>query len=132
VAAFAVGGTLLGSLLHPARVTHGIAHAALFTSAVLLAVLGWGVLSRAPRWAAVLVCGGMVVEFLAMFWSHVRLLRDPPRIDPYWINTEIKRVEGLAFLADVLGVGAWPAAAVQLVLLAALVWVVTRRPEGGG
>jgi hypothetical protein len=71
---FLVGGTLGSAFLHPGRIAHGIAHSAAFPSALVLAALAWGLLSRARTTVAVLVGCGMVLEFVLMFWSHWWLL----------------------------------------------------------
>ncbi len=75
-----LGGTLGGAALHPGKIPWGIAHSAIYPTAVLLAALGWGVLSRARTWVAALVCCGMVLEFAVMFWSHWWLLFHNPEI----------------------------------------------------
>ena len=98
--AFALLGAVGAAALHPKTYTHGIAHAALFPSVVVLAALAWGRLSRAARpWAAV-VCAGMVLEFAAMFWSHVWLTAQPLLLDPQNLNVWEKSEHHLVFLAD--------------------------------
>jgi hypothetical protein len=77
---FLLLGTLGGALLHPGKIPWGIAHSAVFPSALVLAALAWGLLSRARPTVAVLVCCGMVAEFLLMFWSHWWLLLTNPEI----------------------------------------------------
>jgi hypothetical protein len=80
VVLFLILGTLGAAVVHPETVIHGIAHAACFPTAILLAALGWGLLSRARRQWAALVVAGMVAEFLVMFWSHWWLLVTWPEI----------------------------------------------------
>jgi hypothetical protein len=100
--AFALLGAVGAAALHPRTYPHGIAHAALFPSVVVLAALGWGRLSRAARPWAALVCAGMVLEFAAMFWSHVWLTDRPLLLDPADINVWEKSEHHLVFLADCL------------------------------
>jgi hypothetical protein len=76
-------GTLAAAFLHPGKIPWGIAHSAAFPSAVVLAALAWGLLSRAGPTTAAFVSGGMVLEFLLMFWSHWWLLfHDPEVLEP--------------------------------------------------
>ena len=77
---FLVLGTLGGAFLHPGHIPWGIAHSAVFPSAVILAALGWGVLSWASPRIRILVVVGMAVEFLVMFWWHWWLLFHDPEI----------------------------------------------------
>jgi hypothetical protein len=80
---FLLGGTLGGAFLHPGKIPWGIAHSAVFPSAIVLTALAWGLLSRASRTATLLVCCGMTLEFLLMFWSHWWLLfHDPDVLQP--------------------------------------------------
>jgi 4-amino-4-deoxy-L-arabinose transferase-like glycosyltransferase len=99
--AFVLLGGLGAALLHPRAYTHGIAHAALFPSVLVLATLAWGRLSRGSRTWTGLVLAGMVLEFLALFWSHVYLTAWPARLDPYPYNPRLKAEHHLLFLADV-------------------------------
>jgi hypothetical protein len=124
---FAGLGTLLAAFLHPLRSSHGIAHAALFSSVILFAGLGWGLLPRAARFVAGFVIAGMVAEFLLMFWSHIwLLLTQPHALDEYPYNFRIKSEETLVFLTDALAVGSRPLMVavllVQVGLVAALIW----------
>jgi hypothetical protein len=121
---FLVLGTLGAAVLHPGKILHGIAHAACFPSAVLLAALGWGVLSRASRrWAAV-TCAGMVAEFLLMFWSHWWLLTRLPEVLEELPGNEAYKDETVVFLNDRLGAGQYAflagAVVIQLLLVALL------------
>jgi hypothetical protein len=77
---FLIGGSLGGAFLHPGKIPWGIAHSAVFPSALVLAALAWGLLSRASAKAALLVCCGMALEFVLMFWSHLWLLWHDPEI----------------------------------------------------
>jgi hypothetical protein len=80
---FVIGGTLGAAFLHPGKISWGIAHSAAFVSTVVLTALAWGVLARAGRGAALLVCAGMVLEFVLMFWSYWWLLfHDPELLEP--------------------------------------------------
>jgi hypothetical protein len=127
--AFALLGAVGAAALHPKTYTHGIAHAALFPSVVVLAALAWGRLSQGSRPWAALVCAGMVAEFAAMFWSHVWLTGQPLLLDPKNINVWEKSAYQLVFLADHLA-GVRPAViaatvAVQLGLVVLLCrWLV--------
>jgi hypothetical protein len=100
--AFALLGAVGAAALHPKTSMHGIAHAALFPSVVVLAALAWGRLSRGSRPWAALVCVGMVAEFAGMFWSHVWLTGHPLLLDPKNINVWEKSAHQLVFLADCL------------------------------
>jgi hypothetical protein len=118
---FATVGGLGALALHPWRCPHGIAHAAAFPSVVALLVLAWGALGRATPRTALLVVGGMAVEFLAVYWSHVALAAGGRGLDDPVSNWALKESNGLVFLADTLGPWAWACAAgvalVQLVLV---------------
>jgi hypothetical protein len=139
--AFALIGGVGAALLHPLRSINGVAHSAIFATSVLLVVLAWGLLSRAGGRVRAVVCAGMVVEFLVMFWTYVPLsYADPLLLDPYGINADIKRREHLVFLSDCLG-SAWTfavvaAAAVQLALVILLaVWSLgptNTKPQSAG
>jgi hypothetical protein len=98
--AFLLLGALGAAALHPRTYTHGIAHAALFPSVLVLLALAWGLLSRAPRGWAVLTVGGMILEFAALFWSHVYLTTWPRFLDPTPYNWGLKTKYQLVFLAD--------------------------------
>jgi hypothetical protein len=122
--AFALLGGAGAAALHPLRSANGVAHSALFPTAVLLLVLAWGVLSRARRLTRVIVCGGMVAEFLLMFWSHVAVM-DSLLFDAY--NPAIKAEGLLLFLNDRVGPAAIGfVAAVQVVLVALLATEIVR------
>jgi hypothetical protein len=117
-------GTLAAAFLHPLRVDHGIAHAALFSSVVLLVALAWGALVAARPFVTAVVCLGMITEFLAMFWSHVWLVDTPEMLDPYHFNVTARTEGGLVFLNEALAVGKVPAivatAGIEVALVAAL------------
>jgi 4-amino-4-deoxy-L-arabinose transferase-like glycosyltransferase len=140
--AFVLLGGLGAALLHPRACTHGIAHAALFPSVLVLAALAWGRLSQAPRAWTALVCAGMVVEFAAPFWSHVYLTAWPEVLDLYPYNLRLKAEHHLLFLADGLApvrpVVIAGALTVQLALAGLLAgWLSRPGPErlqnpGGG
>jgi hypothetical protein len=98
-------GTLGAAVLHPGKILHGIAHSACFPSAVLLAALGWGVLSRASRRLAAVVCAGMVAEFLLMFWSHWWFLTHLPEVLEDLPGNTAYKDETVVFLNDRLGAG---------------------------
>jgi hypothetical protein len=132
VAVFAVAGTLFAAPLHTARCDHGIAHAALFSSVVLVVVLGWGMLARAPRPVVALVCLGMLAEFQAMFWTHLAALEEPLLLDPYNYNIEAKQNEEVAFLFDELGLGPGPPAVTTAVVQALLGGLLAWWVLGGG
>jgi len=118
---FAIAGTLGATALHPARFAHGCAHAAFFPSAVALVLLAWGLLSQAPGgWAAV-VCLGMVVEFLGMFWSHVLLASTTRFLDDPNSNWNLKDVQGVVFLHDFIGAGKLVVVVVTVAVQAVLV-----------
>jgi hypothetical protein len=121
---FLVVGTLGGAFLHPGHIPWGIAHSAVFPTAVILAALGWGVLSWASPRDRVLVVVGMAVEFLLMFWLHWWLLfHDPEILEPEAGERGI-RATSVRFLNECLGnadivflVGAIAVQAVLIVLL---------------
>jgi hypothetical protein len=117
-------GTLGGAFLHPGHIPWGIAHSAVFPSAVILAALGWGVLSLASPRIRVLVVLGMAGEFLLMFWLHWWLLfHDPEILEPGAAERGI-RATSVRFLNECLGnadmiflVGAVVVQAILVVLL---------------
>ncbi len=116
-------GTLGGAFLHPGHIPWGIAHSAVFPSAVILAALGWGVLSLASPRIRVVVVMGMAVEFLVMFWWHWWLLFHNPEI----LQPEVEgiRPDSVHLLNECLGnaevVFLVGAIVVQAVLVALLV-----------
>ena len=67
---------------------------------MVLLALTWGRLSRAALGWAALTCAGMVLEFAAMFWSHVYLTAWPLFLDPYDFNRQTQVDHRLVFLAD--------------------------------
>jgi hypothetical protein len=134
---FLVLGTLGAAVAHSEMVSHGIAHAACFPAAILLAALGWGLLSRTRRSWAALVCCGIVAEFLVMFWSHWWLLRNRPEIlEGLPGNADYKfdarHVQTVFFLNERLGAGQYVflagAILIQLTLCGLLVRYVLRNP----
>jgi hypothetical protein len=135
---FALLGYLGAAVLHPGKIAHGIAHSAAFPTAIVLVALGWGVLSRAPRRLAALVCAGIVAEFLLMYWSHCWVAVHVPEVlDTSLANQSYKPDAGAIFLRDRLDGNAWvlvaAAAAVQLVLCASLFrWVRGQVPVDAG
>jgi hypothetical protein len=98
-------GTAGAAFLHPGKIWWGIAHSAAFPTAIVLVALGWGVLSKASPRTGLLVCIGIVLEFLAMFWSHWWFLTHDPGVleQPLPGNEAYKEEVGIAFLADRLG-----------------------------
>jgi hypothetical protein len=100
---FLIVGTLGGAFLHPGKIPWGIAHSAVFPSAIVLVALAWGVLSRAPRTTALLVCGGMVLEFVLMFWLHRWLLFHDPEVLEPGAAEEGLREPAVTMLNEVLG-----------------------------
>jgi hypothetical protein len=126
---FALIGYLGAAVLHPGKIDHGIAHSAAYPTAIVLVALGWGVLSRAPRRQAALVCAGIALEFLLMYWSHCwAAVHYPKMLDPYLANDIYKREAGAVFLRDRLDGGTWvfiaAAVAVQVALCGYLLrWV---------
>ncbi len=100
---FLVLGTLGGAFLHPGHIPWGIAHSAVFPSAVILAALGWGVLSRASPRIRVLVVAGMAVEFLLMFWGHWWYLFHNPEILEDGAGERGIRSQTVRFLNECLG-----------------------------
>jgi hypothetical protein len=96
-------GTAGAAFLHPGKIWWGIAHSAAFPTAIVLVALGWGVLSRANPRVGLLVCIGMVIEFLAMFWSHWWFLTHRPEVLEALPGNEEYKEKGIAFLNDRLG-----------------------------
>jgi hypothetical protein len=132
---FLIGGTLGGAFLHPGKIPWGIAHSAVFPTALVLAALAWGLLSRASQKVALLVCCGMVLEFVLMFWSHLWLLFHDPAILEPGASTDALYDPDVTALNKALGgcdelfiVGAVVIQAALIGLL--LVWVLGRRREG--
>jgi hypothetical protein len=104
-----------------------------FPSAVVLAALAWGLLSRAGRIAATLVCCGMALEFALMFWSHWWLLfHDPEILEPH-SGAEGPRESAVRMLNETLGTADWlflvGAVVVQAALIVLLLWSVRRPAE---
>jgi hypothetical protein len=130
VGSFLVVGTLGGAILHPGKIPWGIAHSAIFPTAILLVGLAWGLLSRAPLWAALAVCCGMAVEFLAMFWWHWWLLFHDPEVLQPGAGEKGPREAWEPLLNQLLGRGEWlflaGAVAVQAALIV-LLWLSVRR-----
>jgi hypothetical protein len=131
-----VAGLLGGLVLHPNLSSHGLAHNACYPACLLLVGLAWGALSRAPRRVQVLVLVGMVAEFLALFWSHVRVAVSAPAIlDPLLVNPGQKTEDGLVFLADRLG-AAYAVAVTAVIVLQVtfavllVVWLRAARRDG--
>jgi hypothetical protein len=96
-------GTLGAAFLHPGKIPWGIAHSAAFPGALVLTALAWGVLSRARPAVAALVCVGMVLEFLLMFWSHWWLLWHDPEVLQPGASTVGPRETWEPLLNEVLG-----------------------------
>ncbi|HKI36176.1 MAG TPA: glycosyltransferase family 39 protein [Gemmataceae bacterium] len=128
-----LGGTLGGALLHPGKIPWGIAHSAVFPTAVVLAALAWGLLSRARPTVAALVCCGMVLEFLLMFWSHWWLLCHDPEILEPGAGKAGPRDTWVPLLNEALGRGDRAflvgAVVVQLTLIVLLLLAVRRPPQ---
>jgi Dolichyl-phosphate-mannose-protein mannosyltransferase len=125
-----LGGTLGGAFLHPGKIPWGIAHSAVFPTALVLVGLAWGLLSRARPAIAALVCGGMFLEFVLMFWSHWWLVfNNPFIIDP---NADSPRTDWVVMLNEALGRAEWifvvGAALVQAALVGLLL-LSCRRPN---
>src|SRR5262249_19275361 len=109
---------------------------------ILLVALGWGVLSRAPRAWAALVCAGIITEFLVMFWSHWWLLTLMPEVLeslPGNAGYKMDRAgnQEIFFLNECLGSGQYVflagALAIQLMLCLLLfrdIWRFSARPQG--
>src|SRR5262249_53762563 len=118
---FLIGGTLGGAFLHPGKIPWGIAHSAVFPSAVVLAALAWGLLSRASPRAALIVCCGMALEFVLMFWSHLWLLfTDPNVLEPGSADEGVHE-RAVRMLNELLAGGAWPLLVAAVVIEAALI-----------
>jgi hypothetical protein len=129
---FVILGCLGAVALHPRPSVHGLAHNAFFTSAVLLVGLAWTTLARAPRRWIHVVGAGMMLEFLAMFWSHVWFTAAPNFLDCTGYNASAKQEESYVFLRDFLG-GYYPLAVataigIQLALAVLLVRAARRLP----
>jgi hypothetical protein len=130
---FLLLGAAGGCVLHPAQgYPHGCAHSAFFPSVVALLLLAWERLDRARRRWAVLVGAGMIAEFVAMFWSHVWLLRTTDVLGHD--NLRLKEAYHLTFLSDALGhwlPAAGALAVCQLVLAGLALRRVARPGEDG-
>jgi hypothetical protein len=101
---FAGFGVVGGLALHPAKISHGCAHAALFPAVILLVGLAWAVLAKWPGPVRLVVAGGMVLEFLVMFWTHVwYAVTDPAFLDAYGSNLWNKQNYSAVMIADVVG-----------------------------
>jgi hypothetical protein len=131
---FLLVGTLGGALLHPGKIPWGIAHSAIFPTTLVLVGLAWGLLSRAPRWAALVVCCGMVVEFALMFWSHLWLLFHDPGILEPGSTTDAVYDPDVTALNQALGRGdrvfLVAAIIIQAVLIALLLMRVVNQGRG--
>jgi hypothetical protein len=118
---FLIGGTLGGAFLHPGKIPWGIAHSAVFPSAVVLAALAWGLLSRASRRTGLLVCCGMALEFVLMFWSHLWLLfHDPNVLEPGSAEDGVHE-RAVRMLNELLAGGAWAFLAGAILVEATLI-----------
>jgi hypothetical protein len=131
VCIFLVLGTLGAAVLHPGKILHGIAHSACFPSAVLLAALGWGVLSRAGPRVAALVGAGIVAEFLLMFWSHWWFLMHAPQVLEDLPGNEAYKDPGVVFLNDRLGAAQYVFLAGAVLVQAALCVLLVRQFRHG-
>ena len=90
----------------------------------MLVGLAWGVLSRARPAVATLVCCGMVLEFVLMFWPHWWLVyHDPLIIDP---NADGPRTDWVVMLNEALGRAEGIFVAGAVLLQAALAWLLLR------
>jgi hypothetical protein len=125
VGLFAVLGWLGAAFLHPGKMEHGIAHSAGFPTALVLAALGWGLLSRARPWILALVVIGILAEFLLMFWSHWWFLTRLPEVLEELPGNAAYKDETVVFLHDRIGDGRYIFVAglvmVQLLLVALLI-----------
>jgi hypothetical protein len=125
VGLFAGLGWLGAAFLHPGKMEHGIAHSAGFPTALVLAALGWGLLSRARPWVFALVSAGIVAEFLLMFWSHWWFLTHAPEVLEDLPGNAGYKDETVVFLADRIGQGCFLFVAglvgVQVVLVVLLI-----------
>jgi hypothetical protein len=121
---FVLGGCVGALALHPGPSVHGLAHNACFASALVVVGLVWAVLARAPCGWFLAVTAGMLLEFLAMFWSHLAFTVDPDFLDRTQNNVNAKAEQGYEFLRDGLGgaalVVALLVAGVQLLYLVLL------------
>lgn len=97
---FALLGGLGTALLHPWVPPNGIAHCALFPSVLALLLLGWGALAGAPRPVRVAVAAAVVLEGMAVLWSHLWLVAEPLRIDWTDYNTHLKEKWHTVFAHD--------------------------------
>jgi len=100
---FLILGTLGAAILHPGKIWWGIAHSAAFPTAILIVALGWGALSNADARTGRLVCTGIVLEFLAMFWSHWWFLTHRPDVLETLPGNEEYKEKGIALLNDLVG-----------------------------
>src|SRR5262249_41552481 len=107
---------------------------AAFPTTVVLVALAWGVLSRAGRAVGGVVRGGMVAEFLLMFWWHWWLLFHAPGVLEPGGDEEGPRTHAAHLLNECLGNAAVVffvcAVLVQLALIVLLfTWRAPRERE---
>jgi 4-amino-4-deoxy-L-arabinose transferase-like glycosyltransferase len=126
---FLVGGTLGAAFLHPGKIPWGIAHSAAFPSAVVLTALAWGLLSRARRAAVALVCCGMVLEFVLMFWSHWWLLNRFPEVLEGLPGNASYKDQTVVFLNDRIGEGQYAFLIAAALVQAALIGLLFLSPR---
>jgi hypothetical protein len=104
---FGLIGYAGAALLHPSIFGHGIAHSAAFPTAILIAGLAWGVLSRSNRWIAAIVCTAIVAEFLLVFWSHWWLLVYRPEVLEDLPGNAALKGDTILFLSERLPDAQW-------------------------
>lgn len=122
---FLLFGILGGAFLHPAKMDHGIAHAALFPSVLVIVGLAWAFLLRSGGVWTPVVMTGMIGEFLGMFWSHIwYVVKDPHILDPWDINLWEKGNQHVVFLNDLDFLGPHPPAVLVLTLALQVIFTV--------
>lgn len=129
---FALLGALGSTALVPPEYAYpnGCAHAVFYSSVLILLVVAWGWLAQAPHLWGMLTCCGILVEYLAMVWSHILVVNRTQLLDSG--NLALKHEHQLLFLRDVLGPGVYAcvvaAVAIQVIFIV-LLFRELLRPE---
>jgi hypothetical protein len=128
---FTLVGYAGAALLHPSIFGHGIAHSAAFPTAILIAGLAWGVLSRSNRAAVTVVCTGILAEFLLVFWSHWWLLVYQPEVLEDLPGNAALKADTILFLSERLADAQWIFLGETMLMQIVLCGLVARAQRGG-